>query len=61
MVETLSKTVEYMDFEIEIQSNKMSKVLPGISYTIVGITILLFLVTIIIPCVQIYLGGFLFI
>lgn len=61
MSEMLTKAVEYMNFEIEIQDNKLFKVLPGISYTIVGITILLFTITIIIPCIQIYLGGFLFI
>ena len=61
MSEMLTKAVEYMNFEIEIQDNKLYKVLPGISYTIVGITILLFTITIIIPCIQIYLGGFLFI
>ena len=61
MTEILTKAVEYMNFEIEIQDNKLFKVLPGISYTIVGITILLFTISIIIPCIQIYLGGFLFI
>ena len=38
MTEILTKAVEYMNFEIEIQDNKLFKVLPGISYTIVGIT-----------------------
>lgn len=61
MIETISKTVEYMDFEIEIQTNKLSKILPGISYAIVALVILLFTITIIVPCIQIYMGGFLFI
>lgn len=61
MVETISKTVEYMDFEIEIQTNKLSKILPGVSYAIVALVILLFVTTIIVPCIQIYMGGFLFI
>lgn len=61
MIEVISKAIEYMNFDIEIQDSKLLKVLPAISYAIVGVTILLFTVTIIIPCIQIYLGGFLFI
>lgn len=61
MAEIIGKAVEYMDFEIEIQNNRLSKILPGISYAIVGIVILLFTFTIIIPVIKIYLGGFLFI
>lgn len=59
--DAVEKVIEYLDFEIENQINKLLKKLPEISYLIVGIVLLLFTIVILLPCIHIYLGGFLFI
>lgn len=53
--------IQYIDKEIEKEFEKTLKILPTISYTIVGIVLLILILTIFIPCMQIFLGGFLFI
>lgn len=58
---TLEKVVEYIDVEIEKETKRVMKLLPKISYTIIGIVLFLFLTIILIPCIQVYLNGFLFI
>ena len=60
-VHTLDTAIQYMDKEIEKEINRTLKILPEISYVLVGIALLTFIVTILIPCMQIYLGGLLFI
>lgn len=60
-VHTLDIAIQYMDKEIEKEINRTLKILPEISYVLVGIALLTFIVTILIPCMQIYLGGLLFI
>lgn len=59
--ETLEKVIEYVDVEIEKETKRVMKLLPKISYTVIGILLVLFLVIILIPCLQVYLGGFLFV
>lgn len=54
-------TIKYIDKEIEKEIDRVLKILPEISYIAVGIALLIFVITILIPCMQIYLGGFLFI
>lgn len=58
---TLEKIIEYVDVEIEKEINRVMKLLPQIAYVVVGIILILFLVIILIPCIQVYLGGFLFV
>lgn len=60
-VHTLDTAIQYMDKEIEKEINRTLKILPEISYVLVGIALLVFIVTILVPCMQIYLGGLLFI
>lgn len=59
--ETLQKIIEYVDLEIEKETKKVMKLLPKISYSVIGIVLILFLIIILIPCIQVYLGGFLFV
>ena len=56
----MEKVEQYIDFEIENEIDKLLRILPEISYTIVGIAILIFIITIVMPIMQVYLGGFLF-
>ena len=58
---TLGKTIEYLDDEIENQVEILLKRLTDISHVLISITLLLFLILFLIPCIKLYLGGFLFI
>jgi hypothetical protein len=49
-----------MDTDIDNTMEKIIKVLPEISYSIVGIVLVFFVVVILVPCIQVYMGGFLF-
>lgn len=60
LAELMEKVEQYIDFEIENEIDKLLRILPEISYTIVGIAILIFIITIVMPIMQVYLGGFLF-
>lgn len=61
LTDVMEKVIKYVDFEIENQIDRLLKILPMFSYGIVGMAILIFTVIILIPCIQVYLGGFLFI
>lgn len=58
--EMMDKLVEYMDIDIDNTLEKIMKVLPEIAYGIVGIVLIFFVVVVLVPCIQIYMGGFLF-
>lgn len=60
-VQVTDVAIEYIDKEIGKEIERVLKILPEISYAVVGIALLIFIITILIPCMQIYLGGFLFI
>ena len=60
-IHILEIALQYIDKEIEKEMNRTLRILPEISYIFVGIALLTFIITILIPCIQIYLGGFLFI
>lgn len=53
--------IQYIDKEIEKEISRTLRILPEISYILVGIALLVFILTILVPCIQIYLGGLLFI
>ena len=60
-VQDFTSALKYLDKDIEKEINKVLKKLPEISYIFVGMALLLFVVTVLIPCMQIYLSGLLFI
>ena len=60
-VHILDSAIQYIDKEIEKEINRTLRILPEISYILVGIALFAFIVTILVPCMQIYLGGLLFI
>ena len=60
-IQDFTSALKYLDKEIEKEIQKFLKKLPEISYVIVGLALLLFVVTVLIPCMQIYLSGLLFI
>ena len=60
LVEMMRKLIEYMDMDINNLINKLMSVLPQIVYSIVGIFLIFLVVVIIVPCVQLYMGTWIF-
>lgn len=58
--EMMEKLVEYMDIDIDNALEKIMRVLPEIAYAIVGVVLIFFVIVVLVPCIQIYMGGFLF-
>ena len=58
--EMMEKLVEYMQIDIDNIMNKIMKALPQVVYAIVGIVLIFFVLVVLVPCVQVYMGNFLF-
>ena len=60
LAEMIEKLIEYMQIDIDNIMNKIMKALPQIVYAIVGTVLIFFVVVVLVPCVQVYMGNFLF-
>ena len=60
LAEMMQKLVEYMQIDIDNIMGKIMKVLPQIVYAIVGVVLIFFVLVVLVPCIQVYLGNFLF-
>ena len=58
--EMMEKLVEYMQIDIDNIMTKIMKALPQIVYAIVGVVLIFFVLVVLVPCVQVYMGNFLF-
>ena len=58
--EMMRKIVEYMEMDIDNLMQKVMAVLPQVVYSIVGIFLIFLVVVIIVPCIQLYMGTWLF-
>lgn len=58
--EMMDKLVEYMEIDIDNIIQKIIKVLPEVTYLIVGIVLIFFVLVVLAPCIEVYMGGFLF-
>ncbi len=58
--EMLEKLVEYMEIDINNTIAKIMKVLPEIVYGFVGIFLIFLVIVVLVPCIQAYMGGWLF-
>lgn len=58
--EMMEKLVEYMEIDIDNTIEAIMKTLPQVMYTIVGIVLIFFVVVVVVPMVQVYMGNFLF-
>lgn len=54
----MDKVNEYIQMEIDESLERFKKVLPEITYSFVGVAIILFTIVILIPLVIVYMGGF---
>lgn len=60
LTEMMEKLVEYMEIDIDNIMTKIMKALPQIVYAIVGAVLIFFVLVVLVPCVQVYMGNFLF-
>ena len=58
--EMMEKLVEYMEIDIDNILTKITKALPQIMYLIVGIVLIFVVIVVLVPCIQVYMGNFLF-
>ncbi len=58
--EMMEKLIMYMDIDIDNTMEKIIKVLPEVAYSIVGIVLIFFVVVVLVPCIQVYMGTWLF-
>ena len=58
--EMMDKLVEYMEIDINNTLESIMKTLPQVMYSIVGIVLIFFVVVVVVPMVQVYMGNFLF-
>ena len=60
LAEMMEKLVEYMEIDIDNILEKVMKALPEVSYLIVGVVLVFFVLVVLAPCIQTYMGGLLF-
>lgn len=58
--EMMDKLVEYMEIDIDNTLQKITKTLPQVMYLIVGIVLIFVVLVVLVPCIQVYMGNFLF-
>ncbi len=56
----MEKLVEYMEIDIDQILDRIVKILPQILYSIVGVVIIFITIVVLVPCIQVYMGNFLF-
>lgn len=59
LAEMMEKLVEYMEIDIKNILDKVIKALPQIVYAIVGAVLIFFVLVVLVPCIEVYMGGFL--
>ena len=60
LAEMMAKLVEFMNMDINNTINNIVKVLPQILYGIVGVLIIFVTIVVLVPCITMYMGGWMF-
>ena len=60
LTEMMAKLVEYMEIDIDNILSKIMKVLPQVVYSIVGLLLIFFVLVVLVPVLEAYMGNFLF-
>jgi len=60
LVEMMEKLVAYMQIEIDTIMQRIIKVLPQIVYLIVGALLIFVVIVVLVPMIQVYMGGWMF-
>ncbi len=58
--EMMEKLLEYMNLDIKNKMNKIMAILPQLVYSIVGILLIFVVILVVVPCIKVYMGTFLF-
>ena len=58
--EMMEKLLEYMEIDINNTIDHIMAVLPQIVYSIVGVVLIFFVLVVLVPCIQVYMGNWLF-
>ena len=58
--EMMEKLVEYMEIDIDQIMEKIVKILPQILYAVIGVLIIFITLVVLVPCIEVYMGNFLF-
>lgn len=58
--EMMKKLLDYMEADIDNILQRIVKILPEVTYAIVGAVLIFLVVVVLVPCIQVYMGGFLF-
>lgn len=56
----MDKLMEFIESDIDAILQKIMKVLPEVSYILVGTVLIFFVCVVLVPCIQVYMGGFMF-
>ena len=56
----MEKLLEYMDVDIKNTMDKIMAILPQLVYSIVGVLLIFVVVVVLVPCIQVYMGTFMF-
>lgn len=59
LAEMMEKLVEYMEIDINNIMDNIMRVLPQVVYSIVGVVLIFFVLVVLVPCLQVYMGNFL--
>lgn len=60
LAQMMEKLLEYMQIDINNLLDKTIKVLPQLVYAIVGVILIFFVLVVLVPCIEVYMGGWLF-
>ena len=60
LTEMMQKLLLYMDTDIDNNLKRIIKLLPEVTYAFVGALLIFFVLVVLVPCIQVYMGGFMF-
>ncbi len=58
LTEMMEKVNDYINMEIDESISKFVKELPDITYAIVGVIMIVFMIVVMVPLIDVYMGGF---
>ncbi len=58
--EMMEKLIEYLQIDINNSLARIVKALPEIVYAIVGVALIFLVIIVLVPCINVYMGGWLF-
>ena len=60
LTEMMEKLLDYMDIDIKNTMDNIMAILPQLVYSIVGVLLIFVVIVVLVPCIQVYMGNFLF-